>query len=310
MLEKTRFLDLECVRLGNKTLSLLVTESTGPRIIALQMTGGQNLFAQLPEVKLQHPSQGELTLWGGHRLWHAPEMRRRTYLPDDEPVSIQEITNGVQVTQQTEEETGIQKSLRIFLPDESPTVIVDHTLTNQGLWPVECAPWAITQLRTGGTAILPQTTAFLDSDGLLPNRQLALWPYLDMNSPSIEWGNRFIFVSADMKEGALKLGFPNPSGWLGYYQAKTLFIKKALYDPEAVYVDQGSSSECYCDARFLELETLGPISTIDPTESVTHREVWHVYDDVELTLSEEGVESLASELDLAADSPYLEKPNG
>jgi hypothetical protein len=62
------------------------------------------------------------------------------------------------------------------------TRITDHSLTNQGLWPIETAPWAITQLKPGGVAILPQQVGPADPDGVQPNRTLALWPYTDIGS--------------------------------------------------------------------------------------------------------------------------------
>jgi hypothetical protein len=301
MLESTRFLELDCIRLQNESISLLVTRSVGPRIIALQYRGGENLFAQLPEAQLDCPGHRPLILWGGHRLWHAPEVRRRTYLPDDDPVTIAEIEGGLLVTQPTEQATGIQKSIEVRLPDESATVVVDHILTNQGLWPVECAPWAITQLRPGGVAILPQPTAPADPDGLLHNRQIALWTYTDINDPNLSLGNRYIFVSAAMEAGALKIGFPNPKGWLGYHIDKILFVKKAAYQRDAFYYDGGSSSECYCNPETIELETLGPRVRIGPGQSVNHQEVWQVFGDSQFSPTEESADELAARLKLSDD---------
>jgi hypothetical protein len=75
----------------------------------------------------------------------------------------------------------------------------------------------------------------------------------------------------------LKIGSPNPSGWLGYWNTGTLFIKEASYDPAASYYDFGSSSQIYANAQFLELETLSPIAHIQPGATLTHRETWRVY---------------------------------
>jgi hypothetical protein len=300
----TRFLGLDCVRLENSALSLLVTKSVGPRIIALYLPDGSNLFAEIPDRTVECPGAGEFHFYGGHRLWHAPEALGRTYLPDDSPVEIATIEDGLTATQPTEPRTGLQKRLRIRLPDNSATVIVDHILTNQGLWPVTCAPWAITQLRPGGVAILPQGTALRGAGGLQPDRNVVLWPYTDINSPFIRWGNHFITVTAEMEATVLKIGFPNPQGWLAYHWQGTLFVKKAGFQPEADYLDMGSSSQCYCDRDFLELETLGPRATIAPGESVTHREVWELYYQVALIRTEDAIQELVEELGLAAGSPF------
>ncbi len=293
-MERIDFLGLQCVRLANDSLELLVARSAGPRIISLKLTQGQNLFAELPNFEIPCPDSGVLKLWGGHRLWYAPEVPALTYLPDHAPVTISKLKHGLKVTQPIEAKSGIEKSMQITLPDQTAKVIVDHTLRNTGLWAVELAPWAITQIKPGGIAILPQNTA---PSGVLPNRRLTLWPYTDMKSPYIQWGNRYIFVQANLPEGdSLKVGFPNPHNWLGYWLDQTLFVKQATYQAEADYFDFGSSTEFYARPEFVELETLGPRTMLAPGESVTHRETWRLYPNVKLEPNEDAVQKLVKEL--------------
>lgn len=269
------FLGQPCLVLENAALRLLVAQTVGPRVLALIPHGGDNLFAELPDATLPLPDGRRYRLYGGHRLWHAPEEPDRTYQPDDGPVAIEAIPDGVRVGQ-TEPGTGIRKTIAICLPDDRPRVIVTHTLTNLGLWPIFCAPWAITQLKTGGVAILPQSQA---DTGVLPNRSLALWPYTDITDPCLHWGHRYLRVEARMT-APFKIGFPNPRGWLAYWWRGTLFVKRAVYEAGAPYPDLGSSSECYTDHRCLELETLGPLRLLDRGASVSHVETWEVYENV------------------------------
>ncbi len=293
---ETHFAGYDCVKLENESLALWVTQSVGPRIIRLELHGGENLFALLPDVTLDYPGEGTFYLYGGHRLWYAPEDPQRTYIPDNEPVEVTKASRGIRVTQPVEEKTGIRKSMTITLPDEGARVVVDHSLENHGETPIELAPWAITQLRIGGVAILPQASGPADEHGVLPNRQIVLWPYTHINSTHITWGDRFIFVHANMQEGALKLGFPNPVGWLGYVLGNTLFVKSAEYQLDASYFDRGSSGECYCNPLFLELETLGPRKLIPPGEMVTHRETWALYGPIDFKLDENAVHKLVESL--------------
>jgi hypothetical protein len=197
-----------------------------------------------------------------------------------------------------ERQTGIQKSLAIALPDPEARVVVDHMLQNQGTEAVELAPWAITQLKTGGIAVLPQATIPADEFGLLPNRHLVLWPYTQVTSAHITWGDRYVFITATMESGALKVGFPNPSGWMAYAVDGTLFVKYASYWPGAAYFDRGSSSECYCNSRFIELETLGPRTILAPGDSVTHREIWTVRAGVSFRPGEAAAQALVDRLQL------------
>ncbi len=100
-----------------------------------------------------------------------------------------------------------------------------------------------------------------------------------MNDPNVHWGNDFIILSAKVTS-PLKVGFPNPRGWLAYWLDDCLFVKQAPFEPEGNYYDLGSSSECYCNDQFLELETLGPWTILEPGESVNHVEMWSLYENV------------------------------
>ncbi len=293
-IDTVNFLGQNCVPLENKILQLLITKSVGPRILSLRFTDGENLLAELPDFVTDCPGSGPYHFRGGHRLWHSPEEPNRTYLPDDSPVEIVPVDNGLLVTQDVEAKTGLQKSMEIRLSGDAPQVVITHTISNAGLWPVTCAPWAITQFKTGGVVILPQSCK---ETGVLPNRSLALWPYTNMSDPNVTWGQHYIMVRADMNE-AFKVGFPNPRGWLAYWLDGALFVKRADFDAQSTYFDFGSSSECYCNDQFVELETLAPISTIEPGEAVTHVETWDLFGGVDCPQDEEDVRMLVQKLGL------------
>ncbi len=293
-MDAVNFFGQECVSLENKTIQVLISRSVGPRILSLKFTDGENIFAELPDFVVECPGSGTFHSYGGHRLWHAPEELSRTFLPDDSPVDICSIENGYRATQNVEAKTGLQKSLEIRLHDDSPRVVITHRLSNHGLWPVTTAPWAITQLKIGGVAILPLSCADTKQ---LPNRTLTLWPYTDLSNPNVSFGKQHIRVRVDMKENeAFKVGFPNPRGWLAYWLNGTLFVKRATYEAQSNYFDFGSSSECYCNDEFLELETLAPISTIQPEESVTHVETWQLFKNIDCPRDEKDIQMLVQKL--------------
>ncbi|MBK9925224.1 MAG: hypothetical protein IPP66_08015 [Anaerolineales bacterium] len=294
-MKTTKFLGQDCLPLENGILKLLVTQSIGPRILSLGFTDGENLLAELPDFVTDCPGTGTFHFYGGHRLWHAPEDPARTYLPDDEPVEISSIENGLKVTQQTEAQTGLQKSIEIQLTADSAQVTLAHHLTNNGLWDVTCAPWAITQFKTGGTAIYPQIKV---DTGVLPNRSLTLWPYTDMTNPNVHWGSNYIIVQAHMTS-PFKIGFPNPRGWQAYWLNGTLFVKHAEFVEQAEYYDFGCSTESYINDKFVELETIAPITTIAPGATATHVETWNLYKNIVCPQNENEVQALADKLGLA-----------
>ncbi len=295
-MQTTRFLNLTCIELRNEALSLLISQSAGPRVISLRLHHGPNLLAELPDLTALCPGSGLFHFYGGHRLWIAPEYPPLTCLPDDDPVEITEIEHGLLAVQPPA--GGVQKTLRVTLPPGAARVIVEHTLTNRGDAPLTCAAWAITQLAPGGTAILPHSTGDADPFGVLPNRQINLWPYADVNDPHMQWGNAYTLVRAAFTGGRFKMGFPNPRGWLAYWQAGTLFVKRAVFDPQAAYLDFGSSSECYCDPRFLELETLSGVRMLPAGESLSHVEGWEIYGEVAPPVDESAAGRIADQLGL------------
>lgn len=290
-----KFLGQDCIPLENGVLKLLVTQSVGPRVLFLGFVNGENLLAELPDFTTECPGSGTFHFYGGHRLWHAPEDPSRTYQPDDAPLEISMVQNGLKATQQTELKTGLQKSIEIQLMADSAQVTLTHRITNHGLWDVICAPWAITQFKTGGMAIFPQVK--IDT-GLLPNRALALWPYTDMTHPNVHWGSNYILLQANMNS-PFKIGFPNPRGWQAYWLNEILFVKHAEYNAQSEYYDFGSSSESYCNDLFIELETLAPITTIAPGATATHIETWNLYKDIECPQNEKAAQILADKLGLA-----------
>jgi hypothetical protein len=293
-MDAVTFLGLDCSSLSNGIANVLVSHSVGPRILTFKFLDGENIFAELPDTVIDCPGTGEYHFYGGHRLWHAPEEPRRTYLPDDDPVEVVAIENGLRVTQAIESQTSLQKTIEIRVSANSAQATVIHHIANHGLWPVTCAVWAITQFKTGGIAILPQNS---EVSGMLPNRSLALWPYANMADPNVTWGQNYILLEASM-ERPFKVGFPNLSGWLAYWWKGLLFVKRAAYQAESEYFDFGSSSQCYCNDQFLELETLSPVTTIQPGAVASHQESWELYRDVARPENESDAQALVKKLEL------------
>lgn len=287
-MEIINFMGHECVLMGNRSIQLLISRSVGPRILSLRFAGGENLLAELPDFVKEIPSVGTFHFYGGHRLWYAPEDINLTYLPDDSPVEITPVENGYLITQDVEIKTGLQKSIEVCLQGDMPRVTLTHRLTNRSLRGVTYAPWAITQFKPGGVAILPQS---MEDTGVLPNRSLALWPYTNLSDPNVFFGQSYILVHAKLKS-PFKVGFPNLRGWLAYWLDGTLFVKRAKHEVQSDYYDFGSSSECYCNDQFMELETLAPIITIAPQASAAHVETWELYANVECPRDEKDVEAL------------------
>ncbi len=277
----------DCVRLSNGTIELIITTVVGPRIIHFGMAGGENAFGVI-EKTMGVQGGDEWNLFGGHRLWHSPEEKPRSYSPDNTPIQANEIEGGVHLIQPTEPGTGIQKEMLVMLEGDN-CVTVQHRLTNRGVWGIELAPWALTVMAKNGEAIVPQPEG--DFDSLLPNRRLTLWPYTNMSDPRLTWGEKYIRMRQNpAMERRCKFGLSAEDGWLCYLRNGLLFVKRFDYDPEAEYPDWGAAVEVFTNDAILEVETLGPLTWLEPEEAVEHEERWYLFDGVSVGDSEDSID--------------------
>ena len=268
-----------CYRLWNESVDLVVTTDVGPRIIRFGFIGDSEL-AEFPE-HLGQMGGDDFRLYGGHRLWHAPESLERTYCPDNAPVAIETGADGVRVTQPTEARTGIQKEMDVSLSPTGAHLRIVHRLWNRNLWAVELAAWALTAMAPGGIAVIPLPPRIAYPEGLLPSGRLVSWPYTDMTDPRWRWGRKYILLSQDSSRATpQKLGASVPDGWMAYARNGHLFVKTFRYMAGATYPDFGSSVETFTDGRMLELETLSPVACVEPGHAIEHVEQWSLWHDV------------------------------
>lgn len=259
------------------TLEIL---SDSTRIVRLTPSGKTNIFADLGNESIPTP-YGDFYFRGGHRLWHSPEAMPRTYIPDNEGAVMNEIPGGVRIDQPAEPWTHISKSIEIRLNPERPQVLLKHELRNDGAWTVELAAWALTMLRTGGVGIYPQPSETVDSAGLLANRQISIWPYTKINDPRLIFRDDYILLDAKPNLPPIKFGYFNPHGWQAYWLDQVLFVKRYSSIADQKYPDAGCNTETYCNNKFIELESLSPLTKLSPGATIIHSETWEVYDSLD-----------------------------
>ena len=263
-----------CIRIFNKESELIVSTDIGPRILRFGFINSQNFFHLSPD-DLGKTGGPDWRIYGGHRLWHAPEATPRSYFPDNDPVKYSFFSNTIKLVQPKETTTGIVKEIEISLSPDSNHATVLHRLINENLWDIECSPWAISALAQGGYAIIPHEPYGEGNDFLLPSRPLVLWQYTRMADPRWIWGNKYIQAKQVPELIAeQKMGVLNKQGWTAYSLNGEILIKKFEYRPGAIYPDFNSNNEIYINGNLLEIETLGPMTKIPPHGSVEHTEHW------------------------------------
>lgn len=266
-----------CWRLSNRVVDLIATTDVGPRIMRFGFLGEENEFKEYREM-VGKTGGSEWRIYGGHRLWHAPEASPRSYSPDNGPVQFQQHPSFVRLIQATEPTTGIQKEIDIRLAQDKAAVHITHRLRNSNLWDVRLAPWALSVMAPGGRAILPFPPRGSHQENLLPANSLTLWAYTDLSDPRWTWGNRFLMLRQDPSSSSpQKVGMMNTEGWVAYARNGHLFVKKFQYTRGAEYPDLGCSAETFTNADMLEAETLGPLVSLPPGEAVEHVEGWSLH---------------------------------
>ena len=266
-----------CYRLSNKVIDLVVTGDVGPRIIRLGFVDGPNEFAEFTEM-LGLTGGDEWRIYGGHRLWHAPEIPPRTTAPDNAPITAEEHAGCVRFIQPVEAITGIQKELDVTLDPGEAHVTVVHRLRNTNLWTIELAPWALSVMAQGGKAIIPLPPRGTHGENLLSSSSITLWAYSDMSDRRWSWGTRYVMLQQEPgNDKPQKAGFWVPDGWVAYARDGCLFVKTFTPDARACYPDRGCSVEVFTNDRMLEVETLGPMIYLEPGADIEHVEHWFLF---------------------------------
>ena len=160
-----------CLRLTNGTIELVATLDVGPRIIRFGFVDGQNLFHTFAD-SLGKTGGEEWESYGGHRLWHAPEVMPRTYYPDNHPVQHDWDGTTLTLTPPEEATNHLQLSIAVTMDPEKPLVTLRHRIRNTHVWDTELAPWCLSVMATGGRAIFPQEHFIPHPDQLVPARPL------------------------------------------------------------------------------------------------------------------------------------------
>ena len=262
-------------KLTNGEVEVVVSTEFGPRVLEYRRRGGENAFGVLPNAPGKPTPWGEWHIRGGHRLWHAPEDPVRTYWPDNDPVKVRGGEREATFTQPIEQNTLIEKEIAIELGAGS-TVRVTHRMRNHGAFDAHLALWALSVMRTGVVAVIPQPPFESFPDALGPARPLVTWSYTRMNDPRFGWGDRFIRVRQDPRISApQKIGAYDVIGVVGYASYGELFVKMHTPMP-GTHTDFGCNAEAFVNDGFLELETLSPMVTIAPGAQAEHVEVWNL----------------------------------
>ncbi|MBM4039257.1 MAG: hypothetical protein FJ290_12155 [Planctomycetes bacterium] len=294
MIRKAPYLDLpNCRKLTNGTVEVVVTTDIGPRILRYGFRGQENILGLCPPDAKVTTELGDWRPVGGHRLWTAPEAMPRSYEPDNDPIALEKLgEHSIHLTQAVRTNIRVQKEITVTLDPVGTGVTVLHRLTNENAYSIEMAPWALTIMNGGGVVIIPQEPYGSHDECLLPARAMVLWHYTNLADPRFTLGPKYLRLRT---EEALaepqKIGVADKQGWAAYLRKDTLFVKQFPYEEGRKYPDCGCNCESYTAGNFIELESLGPLSRVDPRGSTCHVERWELFGSVDVGCTEESLDA-------------------
>lgn len=287
-------------RISNGLIDARIVTDIGPRIMDVRPAGGATLL-YVRESEAGKSGETEWMQRGGWRLWVSPERKDTTYALDNSLCQAEIIDETtLRVTGPPQPAAGIQKGVDVTLvPGERRLRIVSH-VKNVSDHALTYAAWSLPVLRPGGRAFVPLDVGPLTAFDA--TRRYILWSYTKFDDPRYHFGDRLIEIDhtrvkatapthVGRRDDESKVGADSGQGWAAYLLDGTLFLKRFPHDPKGQYPDGGATIEVYSSHEFLELENLGPLTTIAPGEEIVLPEDWWLFTGV--TVPTGGTDALA-----------------
>ncbi|GAB3576464.1 DUF4380 domain-containing protein [Amycolatopsis endophytica] len=280
----------EVVWLDNGLLRLGLVPALGGRLLSLSGADGREvlwrndkLLTDELQLRREHrPVSGSLGDWvnyGGDKTWPAPQgwdhdgqwAGPPDPVLDSGPYSAEVSAEVATLTSGDDPRTGLRLTRRFELRPGRGAYRLRLTARNTSDRTVRWALWNVTQLAAdgdGGTYVggPPEVTELLSGTGF----------------PRWE-ANRGVYIPHQDVVG--KLGFPAATGWLAHTGGGVTYTQRFTVDADAEYPDEGSRVEVWMEyplpsplaelgdldppARIVEIEVLGPLTTLEPGATAT-----------------------------------------
>ncbi len=271
--------------ISNGIIEAYITVDVGPRIIRFGFVGGQNIMCDNRDVMAPKDGQefqdffGKDKKWeilGGHRIWTSPESYPHSYYPDLDPVKYEITSDGAIFTPNAEIENGLQKQLEVKMNPDDTNMCVTMRVTNIADAPQEFSIWGLTVSARHGTLIVPMNT---NDTGLLANRNISVWPYTNLADSRVHFGKKYVTLRQDINiEQSFKLGFDLNDAKVYYCLGEDIFEKSYVtHHGCEKYPDNNCSFETYTNAGFIEVESLSPLKSVNPDQTVSLTECWSMH---------------------------------
>ena len=257
----------KCLYANNGIIEIEIPEEIGFRITSFSFINGKNVFFEQPEEDNFFVSENGWRIYGGHRLWVAPESDK-TYWPDNLPVSIEVLETEIIVTQPKDGYNNIIKSAKISF--ENNSLFIEHHVRNISEEPLKMSIWAVTSMAPGGTETVNME---LRDGGMDPWTVISAWDYTSLSDPRATFKRDAITIRHLPLDERFKIGIGHPKSPVIYTNNGITFSKSFKVDRKAEYPDGGVSYETYFSKYMMEMESLSPLCVLGPGEETCHNEI-------------------------------------
>lgn len=265
----------ECLWLENGVWEMGIPLSFGLRILFFARAGQPNVFYEQPADADDLTTPEGWRIYGGTRLWFAPESEHTLDRPERQPISYSWTEGRLLLTQARDEALHVVKQIEIAETNEPNRVFIAYRITNVGERPLVGAPWAVSAMRGGGVCTVP-FSARSSAVSAKPERRLSLWNTTSLCDERLTFTEHSATVRQTPLDAYFKLGFFCATGSGSYTLPEQTFIKEFPVAAGAAYPDGGVNLEIYCCRWMLEFETLAPVRALLPGDSAEHTECWTI----------------------------------
>jgi hypothetical protein len=265
-----------CLFVSNGVVEFTAALEFGIRILRFSLCGEGNLFYEQDADADYLCTPGGWRVYGGHRLAFAPESDK-TYWPDTEGVHHEILPNGIRLDQREDRYLHIEKSIIIQFTENPHELSITHKVRNTGSDAIAGAPWAITAVAPPGTLSVPFPPPPGNGLCAAPNRFISLWNNTSLADKRLSFMDDSIEIRHLPVDDYFKIGLRSAGGSVKYQSGeRQIFTKTVDTNSVVIYPDNNINVEVFACKYMMEIETLGPLGTIQPGEERVHRETWGI----------------------------------
>lgn len=260
----------KCLRITNNLVELVISIENEVRIIKYAYIGCENHFRE----------ENGCNDVGGHRFGYTNQVNHKVDFISDDPITYQEIENGIRIIQNIEKWTQMRKIIEIIFEENSSRIKIIYKVISLNAFDINISLSSSTVVRGGGISILPLIRGDNNDS---PDKSLVFWPYSNLRDSRVYLGDKYIVmkVNHDIQD-KFRIGINSKVAF--YYNDHSMFVKEFdnINESSLFYPNKGCNYESLITENYLEMQSNSPVYKLSVNNCIIHTEIWNIYRDVDL----------------------------